>query len=1134
MSVMTTKQIQPLLKSLVNIRESGVRSVNIEQDLKSTAIAKNYILTAQSMSCLGRLTSRLGSAIPSRAWTLTGPYGSGKSYFGLFLLNLLSETQAAHAHVVHLLKDKDPLLAEQIIEKVHLENTAGLLTVPVTGHRASFFDCLQQGFDQALKLIATTLGEKTLVNILSKWPEANDSRSVIRWIQELIEIITSAPFRYSGILLVFDEMGKPLEYSSTHPDVADVYLLQELAEYANRSGNTPFVFVGILHQSFERYAALLDMTTQREWSKVQGRFEDITFQEPPSQQMWLIANAFQYTKPDRLNGIGTTLKNDTAEALKSGWCPPTMKPEEFEGLATQVYPLHPTSLVTLPFLFRRLAQNERSLFSYLASLEPFGLQEFLQLHKTPDMVRLSDLFDYLAANFQGRLYASNRARSLTEAMERLNNSIRLNDLEARLLKTIGLLNWLREVSHLQANEQSLICAVRSPGYDEEAIKEGLRSLQKRSLIVFRKYNRTYTIWQGSDVDIEERMDVARQHLSPSFSIAEAIQKYLEPNPISARRHSYQTGTQRYFEVRYLDMVIRDQVSLMPSAGANGIIFLCLPANVGETDSFQQWTLHGEAARREDILIGIAIRTVRLMELLQEMRCLHWVKENTPELCDDPVARKELRTRISDIETLIRSELDRALNLYRLSDGNNCKWYHLGEEILFNTGQSISHQLSNICERLYSNSPRLRNELVNRRSLSSQGAAARRNLIEALLTRAEQPKLGIEGFPPERSMYESLIFASGIHRQIDSEKWKIGNIPDSDPLHLIPVWGTISEYFFQVPPQPRPLKELYKILSEPPFGLTEGVLPVVLCAFMVANRNQVTLYRESTLLPEPGIPDWEVLLRRPELFAVAGCKLTGTHLTLIERFAAGLQTEPAVMPVVRKLIQQMNSLSEYTRHTSNLPQAALAVRKAVEIAHSPERFLFHDLPVAVGVHPFTEETLDLEQVEQFFNHLNQALMSLNVALPKLRSWALDIFLDACELPIGTEGWDKFRALSDNMVTNIADPTLVPLLKRAVEAPNSNAALDSVLAQVANRPIKTWTDMDVERFTNQAQFYGSLFLKESRRISRSATKLTAVQRIRSQQVARDIRSYLGQQFQEDPEVIRAALFLLLDDEEPDASL
>lgn len=38
--------------------------------------------------------------------------------------------------------------------------------------------------------------------------------------------------------------------------------------------------------------------------------------------------------------------------------------------------------------------------------------------------------------------------------------------------------------------------------------EKIERLKHRSLLVYRRFNRSYAIWQGSDVDIEERL----QHL----------------------------------------------------------------------------------------------------------------------------------------------------------------------------------------------------------------------------------------------------------------------------------------------------------------------------------------------------------------------------------------------------------------------------------------------------------------------------------------------------------------------------------------------------------------------------------------------------------------------------------------------
>jgi hypothetical protein len=87
----------------------------------------------------------------------------------------------------------------------------------------------------------------------------------------------------------------------------------------------------------------------------------------------------------------------------------------------------------------------------------------------------------------------------------------------------------------------------------ERIRAALDRLMKLSLVVFRRFNRTWMVWQGSDVDLEERLQQAWQQLSGVFSLASAVQDYLPPRPIVAHHHSYQTGTTRYFGAVYVNL-----------------------------------------------------------------------------------------------------------------------------------------------------------------------------------------------------------------------------------------------------------------------------------------------------------------------------------------------------------------------------------------------------------------------------------------------------------------------------------------------------------------------------------------------------------------------------------------------------
>ena len=279
---------------------------------------------------------------------------------------------------------------------------------------------------------------------------------------------------------------------------------------------------------------------------------------------------------------------------------------------------------------------------------------------------------------------------------------------------------------------------------------------------------------------------------------------------------------------------------------------------------------------------------------------------------------------------------------------------------------------------------------------------------------------------------------------------------------------MAEFIFRPPAEPRPVSDLFDYLRLPPYGLTDGVLPILFCAFLLVHQHETTLYREGSLLPELQISDWEVLLRRPELFSVAGCRVEGPRVIILERFARGLDTQPAAMFVVRALILNLKSLPEHAWRTQRLPAEALTVRRVIETARSPERLLFRELPEAVNLPPFDEGHVELAQVEKFFERLNSALQALASATPRLREQERDEFLTACALPSGESGWQMFQTLAGEMLPFAANPVLLPLLRRAAETTDTRAAQESVLAVIANRPLRTWTDLDTDRFTDHAQY------------------------------------------------------------------
>ena len=64
-----------------------------------------------------------------------------------------------------------------------------------------------------------------------------------------------------------------------------------LAEYS-RSPKTNLIFFGLLHQSFQHYSKSLSESLKNEWTKIQGRFEEIPFIDSTEQILKVLSKCF--------------------------------------------------------------------------------------------------------------------------------------------------------------------------------------------------------------------------------------------------------------------------------------------------------------------------------------------------------------------------------------------------------------------------------------------------------------------------------------------------------------------------------------------------------------------------------------------------------------------------------------------------------------------------------------------------------------------------------------------------------------------------------------------------------------------------------------------------------------------------
>ncbi len=199
----------------------------------------------------------------------------------------------------------------------------------------------------------------------------------------------------------------------------------------------------MLHQAFEQYARGLGESLKNEWAKVQGRFENIPFLESSEQTLRVVAAATEHDfTPAESNKVKKEAKQLAQHFSDAKALPGAMGIKVASELFEACYPLHPISALILPLLCQKVAQNERTLFSYLGSREAHGFQDALgRCDKVGDWVYPWEIYEYFILNQPAALsdhFTHRRWAEVVTAIERLGDA---TEDEVNLLKTIGLLQY---------------------------------------------------------------------------------------------------------------------------------------------------------------------------------------------------------------------------------------------------------------------------------------------------------------------------------------------------------------------------------------------------------------------------------------------------------------------------------------------------------------------------------------------------------------------------------------------------------------------------------------------------------------------------------------------------------------------
>ncbi len=1035
------------LVNKVTIARRFQKSIRIDVDLGSQSALDGFICPQSSADILLSMARHV-SETGQGAFTWTGPYGSGKSSLVIALSALLNGNKG-------LQQKAADVFGQQLTKAMHQAlptGSKGWRVLPVVGRR-----------DNPVSVLGEALIDAGYV---SQRPENGWTDELV--VSVLTDVANSHPSAHGGLILFVDEMGKFLEAAAQ--DGSDVYVFQQLAEAASRSKGR-LLFVGVLHQAFNEYAHRLTHELRDEWAKIQGRFVDLPVNTVGEEQIELISRAIEckHSSPesrDQSKAVANIARKDRAQDAK-----------RLAEMLRHCWPLHPVVACLLgPISRRRFGQNQRSIFGFLNSVEPHGFREYLRHADDSDLYTPAQLWDYLRTNLEPSILASPDGHRWAVAAEALDRcEAKGSDVFLlELLKTIAVIDLFKERSSILPSFD-LICTC-FPEVPEKGLKDALATLDKWSLIIFKKFQGAYAVFAGSDFDIDKAVGIALDDIDAlDFDVLKSL---AGQHPILAKRHYHESGAMRWFDVNIVPAkdVIEVASRFRPKNGIIGEFLLAVPTE--REDEEQVKMLCREAAKLSDdwdIVAGYSPHAWSMVVLARELLALNKLGDDHPELTGDPVARREVTARLADLQAQLEAELEKSFD--------KAKWCRKHYPVKAYRQAELNSLASELAEKRYEQSPKLHNELLNRQKPSSSAISGQNTLLRHMMTREGEVRLGIKGYPAEGGLYSSLLEATGLYSETtDGWRFVSPSNDSSDIFRLFPTWDAAIQYIKTHENRSVSVSELYELWAEQPFGIKAGLMPIIAVAFILSQRENLAIYRQGIFRSRFEDVDVEYMAKDASTIQLRWMDLNEVSRRMLSEMADVVRSldennklvhlEP--IDVARGLVAIYEQLPNWTKRTMRLSTRAIEVRDIFKRAQDPNKFLFNDIPSLVSTR--VADTTGDDDLINVVSIIKEGLEELVQAYPLMLQRLRDMFLAELQVPnLSRQSLLELRDRAEYAKDLGGDFRLDAFVGRLAHFDAGNESFEGIASLAANKPPRDWVDPDMDRASIELVDMSQKFLR-----------------------------------------------------------
>ena len=870
---------------------------------------------------------------------------------------------------------------------------------------------------------------------------------------------------YDGIYIIFDEFSKYIEGHTPEGFSADMKTLQDLCELCNASKEEQIHLTCVAHKAIRSYGDSLSKEVKNAFLGVEGRLNEMQFIVSSQNNYELIADAIQKRPEfDKWSTETKSYQSMLDHSYQVQELRTLFDKKDFDEIVGRgAFPLTPLSACLLLRLSEKIAQNERTLFTFLTGKDLYSLATYVERCSNIEFAGAPLIYDYFSQLLEGE-------KDPTVHREWLNaeNAIgKTEDEDARkILKAIAVIRMMNQPGEFPANAEFLYLAT---GLEKNICENAITRLCKEKIITFKENDKSYDFRDSIGVDLQAIISDCVKKQFANINVSDVLNRINKQKYILPKKYNQDHCMTRYFQVHIMNsdsfMALSSITYLPKENDPDGYLLLILNNHKEKLSVIKQHLEElGDPAVMAAIIDPIPHAKAKAQKLLGVQKLLMdqtFIKENEAAAVELEAWKKSL---MDELNSAITDTMEHITMLYTQNEAEK-----IGNK-------RLNRAVSDVAEAVYNRTPIINHELINRHNITAQTSKAR-NIILDDIFHSRQFEQYSTGTSAESTIYRACL----------------GTTKEDENLSL--VRREITEFIHESKGKKNTFSSLVNKLTKAPYGMRRGVLPIYIAEQIMQLEDMPVIYHDKT----------EIVLS-PKLI-VDAVVTSENHYLYVEtetveklEYIEGLEKLFSEYGSYCREIESMNRLARLKCFMQawyrSLPQAATTFqekdypnqdvqklkkfRKALTGEPNPRELIFEQIP-----HIFEAGSL-LEALKK----VKDAKKDLDIHTRKLKKKAEKVVRMTLGLPKNDDFLQSLKAWYENVPANVKNSILPAVSQsllnciRDISENNEGDLIEKIAKTATNFFIEDWNDKIIPEFeTTLKEFVSDLQQKEDAASSHS---------------------------------------------------